>query len=120
MDTLSETRLLSGLQQDMQADLLSKSITALKESIESHTLKPYQPQVAPHGSPISVHYLPASDKLLLNSGASLRLLSRDSQTHDFPMSHLSFTGMTPSSPTADVRLNLNVKSLSYLLTTLDW
>lgn len=104
----------------MQADLLSKSITALKESIESHTLKPYQPQVAPHGSPLSVHYLPASDKLLLNSAASLRLLSRDSQTHDFPMSHLSFTGVTPSSPTADVRLNLNVKSLSYLLTTLDW
>jgi len=120
VDTVSETRLLSGLQQDMQADLLSKAITALKESIETHALKPYQPQVAPHGSPLAMHYLPASDKLLLNSGASLRLLSRDSQTHDFPMSHLSFTGVTPSSPTADVRLNLNLKSLSYLLTTLDW
>ena len=120
VDTLSETRLLSGLQQDVQADVLSKSLTVLKESIESRSLKPYQPQVAPHGAPLSVQYLAASDKLLLKSGASLRLLSRDSQTHDFPMSHLSFTGVTPSSPTADVRLNLNLKTLHYLLTTLDW
>lgn len=105
----------------MQADVLLKSLTVLKESIESRSLKPYQPQVAaPHGAPLSVQYLAASDKLLVNSGASLRLLSRDSQTHDFPMSNLSFTGVTPSSTTADVRLNLNLKTLHYLLTTLDW
>ena len=120
-DVIQEIRLLSGLNSDIKTEELEKNIVILKDSIEKGTV--LKQKESTHEADMSLHYLPESEKLLIQSGAQLKLLSRDSHTHEF-MSASSNVNMgptsIPSSLTSDVRLSLSSQNLHYLITYIDW
>jgi hypothetical protein len=66
----------------------------------------------------SVHYIPETDKLLLVSGAELKLVTKSQG--EFPMDRAHSFTLYPDSPKADVRLDITSEKLGFLLRHLDW
>lgn len=68
--------------------------------------------------PISIDYIESSDKLLLVSGAEMKLVNRENGNFSTTYSP-SFT-LYPETLTSEIRLDVTQEQLKFLLRHIDW